>query len=537
MQWYLGLTYSSSARLLNNNRAVGLDNFPVRLERELRILAFISAVGLAIRFPFFFPAVIDWDESTFIIIGQSAVDGFLPYQIAWDVKPAFVFWWFGAAIELFGKSIPGIRLTGFIWLVLSAYLLYRAALSITHSRLGGAFAAAMLIVASSAYSLYVSTELLAVLPMAGAILVLCDGGRQLRSVFLGGLLLGLACMFRLNLVYLCLIVGVFLCIQGPRAPWQTFLHGALKRGVWFSVGMLAPALLSFLPYLFSGHSQLWLTVYEVAVSYSEEQQSFANNVAKTLRESSTGLVGATMWGAAILGAFILSRRWRDLSPEDRTNWLLCGAFVLGSFLSIVMTGTVYGHYFVQLVPGLSMFAAATFIPRGKALASWKADGAKFAFGIALIALTIFRTAAAEWSTLSQRLWAGEPLSYGTAYDIANFISSQGDEDYSLFMVNTQLVYWLLGRYPPTLLATHPSALRKPFIRKYLEPDSETTEDALRSVFLRQPTFVVWRPNQWLNGAAARFLEQELMTAYVLVGHIGSTQVFRRTAHVGASAPE
>jgi len=217
--------------------------------------------------------------------------------------------------------------------------------------------------------------------------------------------------------------------------------------------------------------------------------------------------------------------------------LLCGAFVLGSFLSIVMTGTVYGHYFVQLVPGLSMFAAATFIPRGKALASWKADGAKFAFGIALIALTIFRTAAAEWSTLSQRLWAGEPLSYGTAYDIANFISSQGDEDYSLFMVNTQLVYWLLGRYPPTLLATHPSALRKPFIRKYLEPDSETTEDALRSVFLRQPTFVVWRPNQWLNGAAARFLEQELMTAYVLVGHIGSTQVFRRTAHVGASAPE
>jgi len=70
--------------------------------------------------------------------------------------------------------------------------------------------------------------------------------------------------------------------------------------------------------------------------------------------------------------------------------LLCGAFVLGSFLSIVMTGTVYGHYFVQLVPGLSMFAAATFIPRGKALASWKADGAKFAFGIALIALTIRR---------------------------------------------------------------------------------------------------------------------------------------------------
>src|SRR5215813_7624215 len=122
-----------------DKRAIGLDNVMARMGREVGILALISAVGLAIRLPFFFPAVIDWDESTFIIIGQSAVDGFLPYQIAWDVKPAFVFWWFGAAIELFGKTIPGIRLTGFIWLVLSAYLLYRAALSITHSRLGGAF--------------------------------------------------------------------------------------------------------------------------------------------------------------------------------------------------------------------------------------------------------------------------------------------------------------------------------------------------------------------------------------------------------------
>ena len=144
---------------------------------ELGILAFISAVGLAIRLPFFFPAVIDWDVSTFIIVGQSAVSGFLPYEIAWDVKPAFVFWWFGAAIELFGKTIPALRLAGFIWLVLAAYLWYRAALSITQSRLGGVFAAAMLIVASSAYSLHVSTEILALLPMAGAILVLQGDGQ------------------------------------------------------------------------------------------------------------------------------------------------------------------------------------------------------------------------------------------------------------------------------------------------------------------------------------------------------------------------
>jgi 4-amino-4-deoxy-L-arabinose transferase-like glycosyltransferase len=159
------LTYNPSA---NNERQTRhwARQLSGSVWREVGILAFISAVGLAIRFPFFFPAVIDGDESTFIIIGQSAVDGFLPNEIAWDVKPAFVFWWFGAAIELFGKSIPAVRLAGFMWLVLSAYLSYMAAFSITQSRLGGVYAATMLIVASSAYSLNVSTEHLAVLPMA-----------------------------------------------------------------------------------------------------------------------------------------------------------------------------------------------------------------------------------------------------------------------------------------------------------------------------------------------------------------------------------
>jgi len=514
-------------QILNDNHPIRLDS-AIRFVRELGVFAFIFAVGLTIRFPFFFPAVLDWDESTFILIGQSAVDGFLPNEIAADVKPALLFWWFGAVIELFGKSILAVRFAGFFWLVLTGYLLYRAALRITYNRLGGIFAGAILIVASSAYSLNVSTEHLAVLPMAGAILVLGDNGRRLRSVFLGGILLGLASTFRLNLVYLCFVVGVFLCSQGSRASAEAFLYAALKRGVWFSFGLLAPHLLSFLPYLVSGHSQLWIEVYEAAISYSEEQRSFANNVVKTLLQSSADLIGATMWGSAILGAFIISRRWRDLSPERRANWLLCGAFVLGSFLSIVMTGPLYSHYFIQLVPGLSMFAAAIFIPPRKAFCSLKAGGAKLVLGIALIALATFRTAAAEWSALTNRFWVGEPLSYGTAYEIANLIRSQGTEDYSLFMMTDHLVYWLLGRYPPTRLATHPSALAKPFVRRYFEPDSNTTQDALRSVFLRKPTFVVWRPD-FRYSPDVHFMEQELTTAYTLVARIEGREVWERAS--------
>ena len=115
--------------------------------------------------------------------------------------------------------------------------------------------------------------------------------------------------------------------------------------------------------------------------------------------------------------------------------LLCGAFVLGSFLSIVMTGTVYGHYFVQLVPGLSMFAAATFIPRGKALASWKADGAKFAFGIALIALTIRR------HRLVALIGLDDPA-FCSAVNIVNLICEPSRANHFAFCQSAR--YWVLS---------------------------------------------------------------------------------------------
>jgi hypothetical protein len=293
--------------------------------------------------------------------------------------------------------------------------------------------------------------------------------------------------------------------------------------------VLAPVLLSFLPYLLSGHWRLWITFYEAVVA-----RSLAKNALEAFYDSFSGGdsssgSGAIMWGAAVVGIFIICRRWRGLEPQRRSDWLLWGAFVIGSFLSIAMTGLpVYPHYFVQLVPGLSMFGAGAFISPGKDFGLLRADWTKVLFGIALIILAIFRTAAAEWSALVERFSRNEPLSYGIAYDIAAYISNQQIKYFSLFATDQHLVYWLLGKYSPTLLTTHPSSLGKPFIRKYVEPTSYTTEDALRSVFRRQPTFVVWIPDLWyLDSAGARVLQHELMNAYTLIGQIDSARIYRR----------
>ena len=244
-------------------------------------------------------------------------------------------------------------------------------------------------------------------------------------------------------------------------------------------------------------------------------------------------MGATMWVAAVIGAATVWRRWNYLSSAHRFNWLLYGTFVIGSFLSIVLTGPSFAHYFVQLVPGLAIFAAGIFIPLRASSYSWKSHAAKFFIGSSMVILAIFQMTVAGWSTVAHRFRAGKILSWGTAYDIADFIKSEKLKEYSIFMLDNQLVYWLLDRYPPMPLATHPSLLIKPSTRNYLEPESKTTEDALRKAFLKQPTFVVWG-SLWFRDEASGvyFLQRELSTDYTLIATIDNDQIFRRNTPVG-----
>src|SRR3954462_7343367 len=91
--------------------------------------AIIAALGLwtvILRLPFFFPDTIDWDESTLIIMGQGILDGYLPYDRIWDAKPPLAYVAFAGAIELLGRSVAAIRVVGYLGVVLTSYLVYRA---------------------------------------------------------------------------------------------------------------------------------------------------------------------------------------------------------------------------------------------------------------------------------------------------------------------------------------------------------------------------------------------------------------------------
>jgi len=95
------------------------------------VFLILFVVSLFIRLPFFFRDYIDRDESTFILMGQSWVDGHLPYTELWDLKPPITYLFFAGIIYAFGKSFLAIRLIGALIVAITAFYTYKISLTAT----------------------------------------------------------------------------------------------------------------------------------------------------------------------------------------------------------------------------------------------------------------------------------------------------------------------------------------------------------------------------------------------------------------------
>ena len=80
--------------------------------------------SLIYRLPFWFIDVMNWDESTFMLMGQSILDRKLLYSDLWDLKPPLAFLSVSAIMALLGESIFSMRFLGVLSVFLSSTIIY-----------------------------------------------------------------------------------------------------------------------------------------------------------------------------------------------------------------------------------------------------------------------------------------------------------------------------------------------------------------------------------------------------------------------------
>ena len=68
--------------------------------KKINSIFFIIFFVFSLKFPFFFTDVFNWDESTYIIIGQWIIDGGLPYIERTEVKPPLLGYLYAISVFL-----------------------------------------------------------------------------------------------------------------------------------------------------------------------------------------------------------------------------------------------------------------------------------------------------------------------------------------------------------------------------------------------------------------------------------------------------
>lgn len=504
----------------------------------------LLALSLLVRVPYFFPATVNWDESTFILIGQNTLDGHLPITDLWDFKPPFGFYIFAGIIALFGQRLIVIRLAGALCVALVGLLVYLAGHR-TWNWLAGLVAASLTVVMVSLMpsgATVVMLEHLALVPMVGALLLLVSRRPSAGILFIAGTLLMAATMIRLNLALTTVLVGAYCMLLPSLQP----VTEALRRGVAFALGGLATLALAYLPYLLTGHHAIyWSTMVTGPFLYNNEStvrlslESHSEVIAGglirlpallvsllpgieleraglhvPLLEAYAGPLLGLLLGATALGMALAVLRWRGTRRKQRHAVGLIGMFLVTTELSVLVTGPFSYHYLIQVIPFMGLFAGL-LISQLVASRAWPLVAASGLLTLILAAGPLV----GEYRLLAGRRSRGLPLAHGPVYDVVDYLKERGEQQLPIYFMDQQIGYWLLGQKPPSPVVVHPSTIANPGLLQASLVPNPTPEAQLAAVLQQQPAYIVTRPEFWYlqeHPQAVQLLEKTLEIDYELV---------------------
>ncbi len=488
-----------------------------QLKHYLVVAISLLLLSLILRLPFFFPDVIDWDESTFILMGQSILDGHLPYTELWDNKPPLAFVCFAVFIALFGKSIVAIRFAGALCVALVSFLIYLIGKTIWSDRIG-ILGATQFITISSVLpeAQAIMTEHLALVPLMGALSLLVAQKPTPLILFAAGILMAIATLIRLNLAYVGLIIGLLVVFQKPLRSSAY----VLRRGLAYAGGNLLVVFVTYIPYAIADYQQTWWSSVIFA------PWIYANSQSK----SSWDGIGLNLLCVFLLiggwfGLKLLFRRWKKISQVQQNQLTLLVVFFLATEISILKSGASYSHYTIQLYPFFGLIATLllnTFLPSKVRL--------RTVITVLSILAILLSEIFTKYQIIADRALAGQPLTYGPGYEIATYLNRENVSQEPVYMMSDHIAYWLTDLKPLTKLTTHPSNISREYLLKALLGSEATTETEMAKILAQQPKFIVKKKDLWYLSdklAARILLEETLKTQYKLVKEIEEREIYRK----------
>jgi 4-amino-4-deoxy-L-arabinose transferase-like glycosyltransferase len=487
---------------------------------ELGVVGAIFLFAGLLRFPFMFEYVIDWDESTYILLARSILEGGLLYRELWDSKPPLGLVTLAGAMTVFGDSIVSVRIVGLLGVAASAYLVHRFARALADARTA-MLATAIYIVSVTAIGSGQATMLEHIaVPMVLAALLL-----SLRSpvtpfhALAVGTLVACATLTRTNLGILAPVLGAWLFA----CEWPSSRRRAFETLTAYSAGGLAVVAICLIPYLISGELDLlFYTLVKRPLLKSADSAAGSAAWLTPLRYATGVRLGispfnhqlwlaALLWAPAVAGfTLLVGRSFKHGTPSRR----LVGLLLIGSMavaVSIGATGEPWPHHLLQLAPFAAIAAAVLFTT----LLRPPFRPAAMALLATLLAGTVQTVPVQYWRMFTE--WRNGHYLMGDVNILLQFLRPRCDNGCTVFLLADHVAYWILDK-PVLTRVAHPSTLARQDLYDPPVVVAATPRDELAAIFAKHPTFVLTRAElPWLtDDRARRYLQDELRRSYRLV---------------------
>lgn len=477
--------------------------------RNWTVFGIFSLIAFFVRFPFFFRDYIDRDESTFILVGQSWVDGYLPYTELWDVKPPLTFLFFAGIIYLFGKSFLAIRLIGALLVSLTAFFTYKVGENMDSKKVGFWSGIGCVLLLSMFGSLQgVMSEHISMAFFMPAIYLILKYKKP-YWILASGFLMGISLMVKLNMAYAILFCGLFIAYSYIKR--KGFWKGAINTAA-YGIGIILIVLLTILPYYLQGITQLWWdSVIKAPLEYAGARRYSLFKLAPTF---------------LVLGAFFFIAWKKKQLNFKQSGTLLIFMAILGVLFSFFKGGRINSHYLIQLHP---LFIVLFAIVIRQIVIFKRFNYKPFVFFLLLL---LPMEAYIEYVAVIKNKIEKGRFANGEGIDVPIYIQENNLETKNILFTEYHIGYWVLDTKPPTKAATHPGNILKDEMFPFYNNSRTTAMEELRYILEDiQPKTIVTRKNRLIfdkNAVEANeFIDAYLRDHYRNIRTLDKAEIYQR----------
>jgi hypothetical protein len=433
------------------------------------------------------------DEGEYAYAGQLMLEGYPPYQLAYNMKLPGTCAAYAVMMAAFGQTVAGIRIGMMLVLIVNALLVFFLGRRLFGILAGTVAAAAYTLMANRLSTMSLdghATHFIVLMALAGTLLLLHAIETQRRLMLFGsGLCFGLAFLMKQHGI-LFAVFGFFFWAWSEwkqNASWRRLI----RQGSILVAGMILPFLITCLVVLRGGaFGQFWFWTVRYGAAYEE--------ILKLPRAWALLQImlpwvprPVVIWLVAAFG--LTAVFWNRQARRERVFLL---SFTLFSILAVVPGFYFRPHYFLVMLPAAALLAGLGISAAYEYLQEREASTVITLIPIAFFVLSYVAALQGQRRYLFQM----DPIQvnrqmhakhgFPEAEAVADYITvhSSAQDQIALLGSEPEIYFYSKRRSATGYIYMYPLLENQPFAR-------QMKNDMIREIETSQPKIIVFVDNQ------------------------------------------